>query len=621
MIKNNLHKKITLFLHCCIVPLFLLTTSGYLLTPSRVHAQESSNFKTVSARYEDTYTIKSGSDDVLVERVVKLTNKTSKYYVTDYVMSASTNARYDQLDVFEDVTKVDPKIENGVISIHFEKPAIGMGVIKKVTFRYSMHEAVKRAGESYELFIPVSKSAGNEEVEAYQITLKLPNGFQKPSLFKPYAKRISDTEYMWEDVSEYMGKNVDALFSENALYAVELHYALVNNSPFPKTLFIPLVPEGTFQKVHVTDISPQPVETQVDADGNYLAAFAVSGQEAQKVIFKGIVELSTKPRNEVVSYYRKRMAHEGLARYVTEEKYWQSTQALKGGTVKDIYDFVVNTLTYNSNRINENTNRMGAIEAMKNPDKAVCMEYTDLFIALSRERNIAAREVVGYAVTNDDKLQPKSFFGDILHAWPEFYDTAREFWRPVDPTWEDTSGVDYFSALDLNHIAFVYHGKDTTYPLPPGVYKIQENTKDVLVKPTFEIPRKISRYEITLPEKITFNAGMENTLTIILNAQTQTFGYAVSIDVVDKQSQKVLAGKQLPILEPYAHKKISFSIDSTMSALQKGTLLLRVNGTTIREVPYTVTTWWINVLSRYGVLFTLFAVVIIVVVLLKVFST
>ncbi|MEK9179083.1 MAG: transglutaminase domain-containing protein, partial [Patescibacteria group bacterium] len=267
-----------------------------------------------------------------------------------------------------------------------------------------------------------------------------------------------------------------------------------------------------------------------------------------------------------------------------------------------------------------NMERMGAIAVLKDPNNAVCMEYTDMFIALAREHNIASREVVGYAVTNDEELRPISFLGDILHAWPEYYDSAREYWRPIDPTWGDTSVVDYFSALDLNHISLVYHGKDTTYPLPPGVYKVNKNTKDVRVKPTYEIPRMESTYEITVPEKIVFNANTNNTLTFLLNAKMPVLGYNVLLELVDKNSQKVLSGMTLPVLEPYANKKLSFSIDTKMGILSKGNVLVRVNGTLVKEIPYEVTTQVVNILRKYGFIFVGLGIVLGILLLLKLYE-
>ena len=111
------------------------------------------------------------------------------------------------------------------------------------------------------------------------------------------------------------------------------------------------------------------------------------------------------------------------------------------------------------------------------------MEFTDTFIALSRAAGIPAREINGYAYTENPHVQPMGMVSDVLHSWPEYYDKEKNFWVPIDPTWGNTTGgVDFFHKLDLRHFAFVIHGVDSSKPYPPGSYKLGANPqKDVYV--------------------------------------------------------------------------------------------------------------------------------------------
>ena len=53
----------------------------------------------------------------------------------------------------------------------------------------------------------------------------------------------------------------------------------------------------------------------------------------------------------------------------------------------------------------------------------------------------------------------------------------------VDPTWGSTTrGIDYFSSLDLDHIAFVIKGEESNYPIPAGGYKFENSSKDIKVE-------------------------------------------------------------------------------------------------------------------------------------------
>ena len=63
-------------------------------------------------------------------------------------------------------------------------------------------------------------------------------------------------------------------------------------------------------------------------------------------------------------------------------------------------------------------------------------------------------------VTTDLRLR-------TLHSWPQYWDASRRVWVSVDPTWgRTTQGVDYFSKLDFNHLAFITHGLSDSLPVP-----------------------------------------------------------------------------------------------------------------------------------------------------------
>ena len=127
------------------------------------------------------------------------------------------------------------------------------------------------------------------------------------------------------------------------------------------------------------------------------------------------------------------------------------------------------------------------------------MEFTDLFIAIARAAGIPAREINGFAYTENPEIQPLSLVADVLHSWPEYWDGERSSWIPVDPTWGSTTGgVNFFDKLDLRHFTFVIHGNNSSLPYPPGSYKLGPNPqKDVFVN-FGQLPiERISKPEIT----------------------------------------------------------------------------------------------------------------------------
>lgn len=584
--------------------------------------------KIVQTVYHDTYTLGSG-EDAVIERQITLTNLTARLYVSEYAFTFRSPDRMNALAVFEDGRELtfQKTMENDrlTVKVKFANPAVGRGTVKRITIRYGLDGLVTVSGAHRELLIPVNRPSSTEELTAYTIDVRVPADFPELGISKPLAREAGPGLYRFTDVREHMGKTLYISFARMAHYRLTLNYSLANNVPYPRRFTIPFVPDGVFQKVYVDDISPKPERVYLDEDGNYMGVYRIPANTVQKVVFQGIVELTTEPREEVRSYVREKLSSTERNRYLTMEKYWQLSDASlakveSAGLTNafDIYNYVIAKLEYDTGRINSGLKRMGAEWALNNPGQAVCMEYTDLFIGIAREKGIPAREVVGYALTRDPELTPLSFLGDVLHAWPEYYDTARESWRPVDPTWGDTAGLDYYANMDLSHIAFVYHGKDPTYPLPAGVYKIKENTKDVFVEGTEEVPEDKRGVAGLMTKELNWVAGRRNTFGFVLDSMSNIFLYNVRVELVDPESSTVLASRTVDVLEPYGEKEVKFVVDSPKVAMQKkGRLQIRVDGNTLLEKEYTLRAAYLHIYDAYKGVFLGVAVGLLVLVYVK----
>ena len=244
-------------------------------------------------------------------------------------------------------------------------------------------------------------------------------------------------------------------------------------------MVIPFPPETNSQKITYREINPPPQNIDIDPDGNFLAKYLISPDQTIEINLNGQAKIIHTNLNS---------AEISPQLYTTSKLFWETDDSsliniaspLK--TVKDIYNYVVNTLNYKTSNYDSAT-RQGATMALAFPNESLCTEFTDLFVTLCRIKNIPAREVQGFAYSNNTKIKPININTDVLHAWPQYYDNNKKSWVSVDPTWEKTTnGVDYFNDLDPNHFAFVFHGLDSQSPLPPGGYKDNQNVKTVNVE-------------------------------------------------------------------------------------------------------------------------------------------
>lgn len=94
--------------------------------------------------------------------------------------------------------------------------------------------------------------------------------------------------------------------------------------------------------------------------------------------------------------------------------------------VRRIFDYVTDSMEYTICGERDT----GAIYALEHK-KGDCSEYSDLFVALCRAKDIPARFVTGYTMRLDE-VSPK-------HHWVEVY--LRQYgWVPFDPSWGDVGG-------------------------------------------------------------------------------------------------------------------------------------------------------------------------------------
>jgi len=412
---------------------------------------------------------------------ITLTNTSSQYYASSYNIQVGFDDIKNVL-VRDSGGRITPQITKNAdgnnIAIVFNDKVVGLN--KKLNFQISFDTSniAEKSGKIWDINIPGLNE--QKEYSSFNVRVIVPQSLGAPAYIKPESGRLVNGNLMFS--KEELGESgISISFGDEQIYNFNLTYHLKNPNLFPVETEIALPPTTNYQDVEIDNMIPKPENVTIDEDGNWLAQYILGSGKKLDVTVTGKARVMLTPKKDLLS-------KADLAKYLKEQPYWQiNKQEIKDlasrlKTPYAIYQYVVNNLTYNFNRATTVNPRLGAYGALKDPKSAVCLEFTDLFIAIARAADIPAREVNGFAYTKNSKERPLSLVKDVLHAWPEYYDYGLQSWIMIDPTWSNTTGgVDYFHRLDFDHLAFTIKGVNSTYPIPAGGYKTSDNnsSKDI----------------------------------------------------------------------------------------------------------------------------------------------
>ena len=549
--------------------IFLLITCHLSLFTRDVVAQ--GEFQT---DYKVNYTVNpNGRTDVTQN--ITLKNKTANFYADKFELKIGST-KVDNVKA-QDATgpmPVDVKFENNVtaISVKFNQRVIGIDKSLTWTLTYSSSELATKSGTIWEISIP--RVADSPDIGDYTANLTVPQAFGPIAFAVPSPKTQNPggaTQEFTFDKSQLTKSGIAMSFGDRQVFSFDLNYYLENNNLTSQFLEIALPPDNNYQKVILDKIDPEPVNVTLDSDGNFLASYRLTPKQKLDIRVSGSVEVFSKP----IRNLDQKLTKEEKNRYTEPQKYWEvdnpfiRDKAQKLKNPQEIYDFTTNFLSYNEARLRDSKiERKGAAAAVLNPKDAVCMEFTDLFITIARSAGIPAREVEGFAYTQNERLRPLSLeasSGDLLHAWPEYWDETSG-WVQVDPTWGSTSGgLDYFNKLDFNHITFIQRGINSTYPFPAGAYKRENGLqkKSVLVSFAQEPTSKTSSPElaINIPSKVIAGVPVKVSASVKNLGNTSIlFGkLSLSLNSLTTTSQNPI---EVGILPPYSKRQATYTLQT-----------------------------------------------------------
>jgi len=494
-----------------------------------------------SAQVRDTVVIKNNYSEIYPK---KYSVNIIGSKISNISSSNNTNSVIEKVLSTESNTKID---------LTFLNPSLGKDSENRIELNYEIDEAAIKKGNTWEISLPKNGSIH------HSIEVIVPSSFGKVSFSS--VKNLNINYFPNNTIISVPSNNTDnifLIFGDYQLFDFNLKYFVENSNDYPVSTEIPLPPETNSQNIFINDLNPKPENIEIDPDGNWLAQYNLKANE--KIVVNATGQIKTfSPR--------KLIKENILPDHTSEDIYWptQNLQIVEISknlqTPREIYDYVVNTLSYDFDNY-EKSSRKGADKALDYPNLSVCTEFTDLFVTLSRASKIPSREVEGYAYTNNPNIKPINSNTDILHAWPQYYDSKQENWVSIDPTWgKTTNGIDYFNDLDLNHIVFVIHGTNSQYPPPPGSYKKDSGTKTVFVE---YATNEIIHPQIVTPTVESQIKGINSEEILIRNLNHEAL---VNLSIDSKQLG--IKEEQL-IIPPFSYIKIKTEKLNMIKSLLNG---------------------------------------------------
>ena len=566
------------FRRIAILALTAVVGSWSLLSSPSVQAQAQTNPKNdFYTTLHSTYTV-NNDGSTYVEHQLSIRNLTPKFFISKYGLSVSS-PQITQVKVTSNGQTITPAISKTHatthISIEFSDKIVGKDKVRNITIAYQNPDAAQVKGKVLEVNIPRLDNPGYYDQK--QAKLVVPAHFGLP-------KRISPANYQYQfdgrhltlSYDQLSAQGVTGIFGDDQFFDLTIRYHLQNPSNQAGITQISLPPDTPRQKIVYRSLNPKPKTVKTDIDGNWIATYFLPPNQTIEVDLQASVMVAAEDINP-------HLHTDPQPFHTKEQKFWPvnspQLQELAAGhkTPKQIYDYTVDTLNYTEEKLASSINRMGAKQALANPDQATCQEFTDLFITLARANNIPARRITGFAYSENPRLRPLSLVTDVLHTWPEYYDRQQEKWIQIDPTWgHTTGGVDYFSQFDLNHIAFAINGRDSELPYPAGAYKLEDKqTKDIDVQFLQEINFVSPHFEMEVePVTLLSLVDLPGFYQLKLTNKTGQAWYLLSMraDSSDPELNPQLQAANFSLL-PYETKTFNLNLYNRNNWLPKSKLI------------------------------------------------
>ena len=386
--------------------------------------------------------------------------------------------------------------------------SINIGQSKQFKIEYTNTGLTKKTGALLDIYAPGFgenyQFEGNSTSYQYKTIIKLNKslgdvGFVVPSP----AKESIEGDFLVYEIAQQslVGSKIWVQIGKVQYYKFNIKQEVVASDTINKGysneyhLVIPrrIQEAETTQNVYYTNFDPLPKQVVEDLDGNLIATFKIPSHENKTIKIDGYaqvdkIEVQATPENSgLISDIDSTV----YSKYLQPAEFWEvqnpeiinKAVELKAektniySILESNYSHIIDTIDYSDVKRFGINNRQGALKTLQG-GAAVCMEYSDLFLTLTRAQGIPARAAFGYGY--DARIGENQ---QDAHQWVQVYLPGLNEWLSVDVTWGE-SGPSLIGG-DLNH--FYTHIASLDPDSPPSVQRTSYGKQVGLEAPQFEI--------------------------------------------------------------------------------------------------------------------------------------
>ena len=439
--------------------LILLFISAFFTPLFQVNSADCTNVsKIFSSGYDITVSF-DNHGDARVKQKVSLKNLVGGCFASEYKLNINSTgvvsiSGKDALGNL--ITKVTKNGKSTTITAQLNDEVIGKNKTVVFELNYTLKGLAKRQGLLWNLTLP--QVSTGEKIDSYNLEITVPSSFGTIFSVSPQPKNIKKTRkitLLTYNKSNAINKNILASFGEHQEISFTLRHQLENKGFLSKyfTLYFPA--DTHKQQILYKNISPNPEKLTLDKYGNYLALYKVSGKQTIEVKLEGVAKIVGKGKTlhpPIVNSGTELSKLTESGQFIQTQDRLIQEKATELKSIQSIYDFVVGYLEYDLNSYRSGrAARKGAASSLRNKTLATNLDFVDLFLALTKAAGIPSREVFGFVLTDDSGFRP-TFVGNPLdsldlHVWAQVFDTEKNIWLDVDPTWGKTLSGDYIEEV------------------------------------------------------------------------------------------------------------------------------------------------------------------------------